>query len=148
MRSLKVRDMAETDLGRVLLIEKASFRAPFSRGTFKELLENESCFSWVVLEGEVVLGYAVFSLVIDESELINIAVEKTNRRRGIGRFLMKKIIRFLEKKGAENLFLEVRPSNLGARSFYEGFGFVKINVRRGYYEDNREDAYVLARRIS
>jgi ribosomal-protein-alanine N-acetyltransferase len=71
-------------------------------------------------------------------------VDPGARRRGVGRALMLHVLTAFEGKGATRATLEVRRSNLGAQALYEELGFVRAGVRRGYYSDNGEDAFVMS----
>lgn len=144
---LVIREMVAADLDLIVRLEKEIFSAPFNRKTFENILDHENYYSWVVVKDGMTVGYAVCSLVVDDAELINIAVDKRWRSIGIGAHIMDYITEFLRPRGCRRMFLEVRPSNEVAKSFYEKFGFYRIGLRRGYYADNGEDAIVMVRKM-
>jgi ribosomal-protein-alanine N-acetyltransferase len=81
--------------------------------------------------------------VLDEAEILNLAVTEGMRRQGEGRALVERIVnRFAEAK-VSRVFLEVRESNAGAIAFYRGLGFQARGVRRDYYQDPKEAATVM-----
>jgi ribosomal-protein-alanine N-acetyltransferase len=75
----------------------------------------------------------------------NIAVNPELRKRQIATELMKRFIQESDERMVTRLTLEVRVSNVGAIRLYRNFGFRAISMRRGYYIDNREDAFVMLR---
>ena len=94
----------------------------------------------VATYGIHVIGFlAGRTLLPGENEILNLAVAPEYRRQGVGRSL---VCAYLEaSQGA--VFLEVRPSNLAARAFYESFGFEEVTVRPGYYKNPSEPAIVM-----
>ncbi len=140
---LKIRKMKVEDLERVLEIERASFSNPWSRNAFLYEIESDVSYPWVIeLEGKIV-GYSIHWLIFDEAHLSNIAVDPSLRRRGIGRFILEKVIESVKKKGARFLTLEVRVSNTGAISLYTKMNFKVVGVRKNYYANPVEDAFIM-----
>lgn len=91
----------------------------------------------------VVVGYLVARHMADEGEILNVAVAPTDRRRGVGRALVRAGLRRLTALGARQVYLEVRESNLAARELYRSFGFVEVARRANYYRRPVEDAILL-----
>lgn len=142
--------MQEADLKRVSLIERASFKAPWSRGMIKGLcvLENSIC---LVLDIDgMVQGY-VFARVerneIGILHIVNLAVDPSLCRQGYGWLMLGKILERGRKQGCDWTYLEVRPSNLAAIRLYQKAGFEIFRKRSHYYEDG-SDAYVMGALIS
>ncbi|MDI6907820.1 MAG: ribosomal protein S18-alanine N-acetyltransferase [Thermoanaerobacterales bacterium] len=125
-------------------IEKKSFPTPWPRQTFEfEILYNDLAHYLVaVCEGRVA-GYGGFWMVLDEAHVTNVAVHPTFRGRKIGRALMVALMQRAVALGADRMTLEVRPSNTIARNLYTSLGFSETYRRRGYYQDNNEDAIVM-----
>ena len=94
-----------------------------------------------------VAGYVVVLTVLDESEILNIAVAPAERGKAIGAMLLDAAIGMVEQAGAAQTFLEVRESNVAARGLYASRGFVEMARRRGYYRNPVEDALVLRRAV-
>lgn len=138
--------MTEVDLDQVLLIERASFRSPWSRQSFLfDLRENPFARSWVArADGGVVAGYVCCWIVHEELRINNIAVRETMRGRSTGRALLRLALREGRRSGCRLALLEVRVSNLAARRLYESEGFGQIGRRKDYYRVDREDALVMA----
>ena len=94
--------------------------------------------------GEIT-GFAVLLIVADEGELLNIAASPSRRRRGIGQALLGRCLEECAARDVTVLYLEVRESNLPARSLYRKNGFREIGVRRDYYIKPRENAILMRR---
>ncbi|AXK39662.1 ribosomal protein S18-alanine N-acetyltransferase [Crenobacter cavernae] len=91
------------------------------------------------------VGVAVWMLVIDEAELLNIAVARLYQGRGLGRRLLQSVLADARAAGARRLFLEVREGNAPARALYRSLGFVETGLRKNYYpgDAGREHAVLM-----
>lgn len=139
-----VRTMTESDLPRVLEIERASFPTPWTKRMFEhQLLLDDIAINLVLVVGGRVVGYAVSWIALDEIHLLSIAVDPLVRRKGHGRRLLTEVIRLGVEMGGWRVILEVRTGNEAARKFYEHGGFTVIGTRRRYYADTGEDAIVM-----
>lgn len=94
-------------------------------------------------DGGVVLGYLLSWHVVDEVQLLNVAVALGARRQGIGRALMQDLLDHARASGAAKILLEVRTSNASAIALYESLGFSTFNVRTGYYADGEDAAEMM-----
>ncbi|MDR1263722.1 MAG: ribosomal protein S18-alanine N-acetyltransferase [Oscillospiraceae bacterium] len=141
-----VRPMTMEDIDAVEAIERESFTIPWSRGAFiRELTVNVTTARYLVLDQDgAVVGYAGMWLVIDEGHITNVAVRRGCRNRGGGLMLMRALIAEGIENGLVYMTLEVRRSNLIAQNLYHRMGFVDVGFRKRYYEDDREDALVMA----
>ncbi len=138
-----VRKMSEQDLDPVMLIERESFTLPWSRESYAtELLNHFADYLVCDWEGEVA-AYAGMWTVFEEAHITNIAVGKNFRGQGMGIVLMQEQEKLARAKGANRIFLEVRPSNKTALAMYEKLGFTLIGLRKQYYSDNQEDALIM-----
>ena len=139
------RTMQESDLSQVMLIENQVYNHPWSRGIFLDCIRGDYICR-VLVDGEKLLGYSIMSAAVGEAHLLNICVDPQQQSKGIGRYLIFKVIDDAKEEDAESLFLEVRPSNTHALNLYESLGFMEVGRRKGYYPaiDGREDALVLA----
>lgn len=140
---LKIRKMRVEDLERVLEIERTSFPNPWSRSAFLYEIESDVSYPWVIeMEGKIV-GYSVHWLILDEAHLSNIAIDPSLRRKGLGRFILEKVIESAKKMGAKFLTLEVRVSNASAISLYTKMNFKVVGIRKNYYSNPVEDAFIM-----
>jgi len=136
--------MRDADLAEVLEIESAIYSHPWTRGNFADSLgAGYQC--WIWRRGGELCGYFILLVAAGEGHLLNLSVAVARQRSGHGSALLVEAMRMARARGAQHLFLEVRPSNLGAKALYRRFGFRQVGVRPGYYPDHagREDALVL-----
>lgn len=139
-----IRRMATADLPQVAEIEAAVFPRPWSiRDFFSELTVNPVARYLVAeLDGQI-LGFAGVHIILDEGHITNVAVLPAARGRGLGKSLMAELMQYAANLGVRYLTLEVRQSNEVAIAMYRGLGFFKVSVRKKYYEDNGEDAWLM-----
>ena len=143
---IAVELMREKHLEQVWEIERASFPTPWSRESFAEELENKFAYYIVgITDNDLVAGYGGMWLILDEAQINTLAVRPGLRGNDVGKMLMISLIGRASLSGCLNMTLEVRPANLTARHLYESLGFVEIGLRKGYYEDNGEDAIIMRR---
>jgi len=142
-----IRPMREADLPRVLEIEVVCFSVPWKEATFLSLLRRTDSDLYVAEDRGGIIGYTACWTVIDQSELGNVAVAPGARGRGAGGALVDTVVERVRERGARELFLEVRESNLGAQALYRERGFVVVSRRRSYYAHPTEDALVMRLRV-
>jgi len=133
---LNIFPLENKDIQAVVEIENLSFPAPKNEAFFK----SDRNKYLVAKEGEKVVGYIGTEEISGETHIINMAVHPENRKQGIGKSLLEAVL-----NDKDTFFLEVRVSNLPAQKIYEKYGFEKVSVRKNYYEDNSEDAYIMRR---
>lgn len=142
---VRTRTMVHDDLPLVSDIERRSYDFPWSHGVFRDcLLAGYTC---LVLERDgVVTGYAILSIAAGEAHVLNLCVDPDYRNQGFGDRLLDEILQRARQSGVEEVFLEVRPSNVNALSLYRKKGFRQVATRRAYYQAKagREDAEVLS----
>ena len=145
---LTIRRMDAADLGQVIAIDQRSFSLPWPISSFQyELAHNESSRCWVAEiqseTGAKVVAMAVVWFIIDELHIATIAVMPEYRGRKIGQKLLAALLVDAVKAGAQHAFLEVRETNIAARSMYQKFGFQEVGKRPHYYSDTQEDAVLM-----
>jgi ribosomal-protein-alanine N-acetyltransferase len=141
-----LRPMREHDLMRVIEVERRAYEFPWTLGIFGDCLRAGYC-CWSLVLGERLVGYGIMVVTLDEAHILNLCVDPDYHRRGYAQKLLEQLLQVAVRHRASMVFLEVRPSNLGARQLYARNGFAQIAVRRGYYpaHEGREDALVLSR---
>lgn len=140
-----VRRMTERDISAALtILEESPEAAIWSRAS---LLESASkATAWAAeMEGRVV-GILLGRVAADEFEILNLAVGKVHRRRGVATKLASTALEYSRAAGAQHVYLEVRASNEGAIAFYAKMGFRVCGRRPNYYRDPGEDAVLLVLR--
>ncbi|HET9015160.1 MAG TPA: ribosomal protein S18-alanine N-acetyltransferase [Thermomicrobiaceae bacterium] len=90
-----------------------------------------------------IVGFTGMWILYDESHVTTIGVAPEHRGRGLGELLLVHLFDEALRRGAEWVTLEVRVSNAPAQALYEKYGFTRQGVRRHYYSDNGEDAYIM-----
>lgn len=143
MRDYTISLMNRTHVPSVAALEKLCFSAPWSENSIASELDNELSLWLVALDGEQVLGYVGSQCVMDEADMMNLAVAPQARRYGLGRSLVLALVDALRIRGIRSLTLEVRASNEAAKALYAGLGFSEVGRRPKYYFDPIEDALIL-----
>jgi ribosomal-protein-alanine N-acetyltransferase len=93
---------------------------------------------------QLLAGMAGIWMMVDEAHIVTIGVRKFHRNRGLGEWLLISIIDMAMELGAKIITLEVRISNITAQKLYEKYGFSIVGIRRKYYSDNGEDAFIMS----
>ena len=143
--------MLEEDLPVVVEIENISYPNPWQLSSFKGEIENRPISNpYVIIYRplEKIIGYVIYWHIRNEVQISNIAISPEYRQLGVGEGVLKKVLHEMRHKGAEFVFLEVRPSNLAARRLYEKLGFTILGLRKGYYRNPSEDAIVMGMSLS
>jgi ribosomal-protein-alanine N-acetyltransferase len=142
---IELRPLTLADLGDIERIERRSYPTPWSRSMFAGELSKPSSYCMGAVDGERdrLVGYLIVSRYVDAWHVMNIAVDPPHRGRGVARRLLDGLFAATAGDALRGYTLEVRVSNEGAIKLYERLGFKTTGVRRGYYTDNREDAYVM-----
>ena len=139
-----LRRMTLSDVPAVHRLEEAIFSTPWSEKDFVYEMTEDKVARYLVIEeaGEIV-AFAGAHIILDQAHVTNIAVRRDCRGRGLGRMITRALMQYASNLGAEYLTLEVRQSNVKAQNLYKSLGFVKVNVRKRYYEDTGEDAWLM-----
>ena len=143
---ITIAKMSREHLSEVAAIEEMSFSLPWSLESL-ELMLTEQASALVALEDGRVLGYVGMMCVLDEGQIINVAVHPDARRRGVGRSLMQAAEAYAKERGIVFLSLEVRESNIAARSMYSSLGWEEQGIRKGFYSHPVENACVMTKSI-
>ncbi|WP_019219930.1 ribosomal protein S18-alanine N-acetyltransferase [Bartonella florencae] len=129
-------------------IHQHCFVPAWEKQTFDNFLIDHSIFGYkssLIGQPEQILGFCLCRLILDEAEIITIAVLPHYRQQGIGTLLIDQTIHYLHDKHAIKLFLEVESTNLSALNLYQRFEFQKISERLAYYpsKNGRGDAIIM-----
>ena len=145
--NVQFRPMTLADIDDVMVIERTSYRFPWSTGFFLQELQVACARSILVeLHGRIV-GYVLYWLLPGAVDIHNIAVHVDFRRRGVARLLLGQVLGQAKAQSVTRVMLEVRKSNMAAQKLYETFGFSISGVRKGYYSDDGEDALAMTLEI-
>ena len=140
---MKIETMNASHVAQIAELEKLCFSDPWSTNSIASELDNKLAFWLVAMEENQVAGYIGSQTVMDETDMMNVAVHPDYRRKGIAEALINDLVENLKKMGSHCLTLEVRASNVPAITLYEKLGFTEIGRRKNYYRNPREDALIL-----
>ena len=143
---MKLSTATPGDAAALAAAHALAFDAPWGASAFDDLLASPGVFGWLAEEEGVPLGMILCRLAAGEMEVLTIGVARALRRRGAAKALMTAALGAAGGAAAESVFLEVAVDNLAALNLYEGLGFARAGVRRGYYDRGaagRVDALVM-----
>ena len=150
LRSVAWRPLVDADLAYVAALEAQIHAAPWSYGNFRDALAAGYGAQVGEREGRIVV-FGVMMRAPGEAQILNLSVVPDARRQGLGRALLERFMDDALHAGAEQIFLEVRISNLAAIALYESAGFEPVARRANYYPATQgtygEDALVMRRRL-
>jgi len=140
-----VRPMSARDLEQVMHIELAMYPFPWTQRIFEDCLRVGYRCHVGEVDGNFA-GYGVMSTGAGEAHVLNLCVAEEFQRRGLAREMLNHLLDEADQLAVRDVFLEVRPSNLGAICLYEQMGFNQVGLRKDYYPttDGREDAVIFA----
>ena len=122
-----IEELNPAHIDEICEIEKRCFSDAWSRQSFVEELENENSVFLVIKKDDRIVSYGAFWYIVDDAQIMNVAVD----------------IKRARDKNMATMSLEVRVSNEVAVNLYKGHGFEIVGVRKQYYQDNKEDAYIM-----
>lgn len=145
LSEISISPMTKEDVEAVVQIEAEAYgKHHWAKSSFYDEMSNNLAKYYVAKTpaGELV-GYAGTWHIIDEGHITTIAVKKEYLRNHIGEAIIQRIIDDCYKNNIKYLTLEVRVSNIPAIKLYEKYGFQSLGTRKGYYQDNNEDALIM-----
>lgn len=141
---LYVKEICERELPMAALLERKIFSDPWSEKAFFETLQSPGTIMFGAWEGERLAGYVIVYYVLDEAEIVRLAVKESCRRKGAAGQLFLKVKEFCAEKNITDIFLEVRRSNVPAITFYRKHGFQTDGIRKNFYTNPTEDAILMS----
>jgi ribosomal-protein-alanine N-acetyltransferase len=139
---IKIERATIQDLNEIEKIEANLEHGILSSSALSSTLNKNTYYYSVAKFDGAVVGYLSAEFLVDHFDLLAIAVEKDFRRQNVATYLLDKLYNLCSELKINDIFLEVRQTNLSAVSFYEKVGFEKISTRKNYYTDTNEDAYI------
>lgn len=119
----------------VAAIHERIFDTPWSAIALKNMFApNSTNKASLILHDCEIIGFVIYSLVLDEAEIISIGIDPNFQKQGHARRLLAYEINLLKNLRIKKLFLEVSQHNIAARKLYESLGFVPIAKRKKYYK--------------
>jgi ribosomal-protein-alanine N-acetyltransferase len=143
---VEIRTMSYADLKSVISVEKKAYPHPWTLGIFRDCLRI-GYNAWVMTLDKEIIGYGIVMLSPGEAHILNICIEPDFQKKGLGRYLLRHILKKSKQTDVDMVLLEVRRSNTTAQQLYQSEGFHELGVRKAYYpaDSGREDAIILAK---
>lgn len=144
-----IRTMSYSDLKQVITLEKKAYPHPWTLGIFRDCLRI-GYNAWVMTLDNNIIGYGIVMLSPGEAHILNICISPDYQGKGLGRYLLRHLIKKSKQTDIDMVLLEVRRSNSNAQQLYLSEGFHELGVRKAYYpaENGREDAIILAKYLA
>lgn len=142
---ITIKPMEKSEVNEVLNIEQEAYGDHhWSKDSFYNELSNNLAHYFCAFDSKgKLVGYAGCWQIIDEAHITNIAVKPDLQRKKIGEALLNKLLQECYKNEIKYITLEVRKSNKAAIKLYEKYGFKSLGLRKGYYQNNNEDALIM-----
>ena len=138
-----IENLNLTHIEEICDIEKRCFSDAWSRQSFIDEIDRENSVFIVVKKEDKIVAYSGFWYIVDDAQIMNVAVDIAYKGMKISHILMKEMIQRAMDKNMATMSLEVRVSNEIAINLYKVYGFEIVGVRKQYYQDNKEDAYIM-----
>ncbi|WP_445355088.1 ribosomal protein S18-alanine N-acetyltransferase [Microbulbifer sp. EKSA008] len=142
---LQLRSADADDCASLAQLAKSAHSHPWSQAQYQQSL-SAGHYCWVLIQGDDIIACCVISSLFDQAEILDIAVSPARRRQGLAEALLNSVKTELPCE-VERILLEVRVSNLAARSLYRKLGFSEDGIRKSYYPAQngmREDAVLMS----
>lgn len=136
-----------SDIPEIADLEERCIPDGWSEKSFLDWLKNENTVIFKAVLGGKIIAFANGSWVLDEGELLNIAVSKNYRNMGIAKELFNFLEKYFKEKNIKKIFLEVREKNIPAISFYQKHGFIKNGLRKDYYKNPADNGVLMMKEI-
>ena len=141
-----IRRINEADFPALSELDSACFSVPWGRDSFRMLL-SDACEPYGAFEGDRLIGFGYILCIVDDAELLRLAVREDCRRQGVARKLMEKLKETARERGLTRMSLEVRESNAPAKALYESLGFEQVGTINNYYRQPKENACLLSAQL-
>lgn len=136
------------DLGSVAKLEKQCFALPWSLAEYQQALQNQTFGLLGLKENKQLVAYVSFYILQGELEIVNLATSAQARRQGYARSLLTALFEHAASQGAARIVLEVNCRNTPACNLYTALGFKQVGLRKGYYNQGRDDALIYERYLT
>ena len=146
---VEIRTMSYSDLKTVITVEEKAYPHPWTLGIFRDCLRI-GYNAWVMTLDKKIIGYSIVMLAAGEAHILNICIGPDYQKKGLGRYLLRHLLKKSKQTDVDMVLLEVRRSNAAAQQLYQSEGFHELGVRKAYYpaDNGREDAIILAKYLA
>jgi ribosomal-protein-alanine N-acetyltransferase len=148
--SIEIVPMTAAHIVQLMPYEKDMFGSEsWSESAYREELADKRHRLYVaaVDSAGVLQAWAGVRVLSDAAEILTIGVIPTARKAGLGQRMLTTLLDEAKRRGAEEVFLDVRIDNDDAKRLYEREGFLPMGMRRGYYDNGRTDALTMSLRF-
>lgn len=140
---VQMRYLVRSDLPSIMAIERASFEFPWCEKDFVDQLRPRNVIAQIAeTGGNRMTGFVIYELLKNRIQILNFAVDPIDRRRGVGRQMLKHLQANLSTQCNTRILTEVRETNLIAQLFLRSIGYRAVSTLHDYYEETKEDAYL------
>ncbi|MGE4384240.1 MAG: ribosomal protein S18-alanine N-acetyltransferase [Endomicrobiaceae bacterium] len=136
-----ISDFKEENLNQTVEIENRNSYNPWTAQMFMDEYNNKNSFFKIACLENIIIGFIIYHIIFDESEILNIVIDTSFRKQKFGEKLLQYVINDVKHKNVKKIFLEVRESNKPAINLYKKNGFTEYNIRKKYY--NNENAVLM-----
>jgi len=144
----KIRGFRAADAPAVAeILRDSAEAAQWPPESYAKLAESPGGLVLVCEANDRPVGFLAARQAADEAEILNIAVHRDFRRKGIASALLLSALDEFRRSASARIFLELRESNLPARTLYNRHGFVPSGRRKAYYQHPIEDAVCMLRKL-
>lgn len=143
---IKIREMKLEDFEKIKDNLQTDFDEFWTPSILKSELESKNSKYIVAIDDENIVGFAGIIILPDDTEITNIVTKKTERKKGIGKLLLDRLIYMTKKEKKKIISLEVNEKNTPAITLYQKFGFQNIGKRKKYY-NGTDDAIIMSKKI-
>lgn len=149
LSNFTVRAMTTNDIDIAYKIEQENYEFPWSYGNFQKAVEYSTNNYVIVDDCDGIFGFIILLIVLDECQLLNIAITKQYHKKGLGNSLLNYSINSLPTS-VKSIWLEVKKSNIAAQKLYRNFAFKLVGKRTNYYKTSQgyEDALLFTKKLS
>jgi ribosomal-protein-alanine N-acetyltransferase len=145
----KIRPFRPSDASTISeTLDGSSEAARWPSDSYAKLASSVGGLLLVCEANTKLIGFLAARQIADEGEILNIAVRPDSRRRGVASALLLATLGEFQRSSIVRVFLELRESNLPARSLYERYGFVSSGRRKSYYANPTEDAVCMLKKLT
>ena len=130
---MEIKEMTLVDFELIKDNLQSEFDEFWNKEILKSELENINSQYIVAKNDEDIVGFAGIIILPDNVEIMNIVTKKTERKKGIGKLLLDRLICIAKELKKDNISLEVNEKNVIAINLYLKFGFKEVGIRKKYY---------------
>ena len=146
MSEITIKKAEQCHVPQIAEIERNYIPQPWSEAAFAAALDDEKAVTLAAFGGDVLCGFITGVYLLDTADIYSVAVSADYRGKGIGKRLLEEFFDQLPED-VKNVGLEVRESNIPAIKLYESFGFERVGLRKNFYQDPRENAVLMTKKL-